>query len=712
MAKRKRVPALTALSSDWTWEQDAAMRFTRFDMGNGTPAERSRARSVIGKCCWESGIEVEGGWESHKALLAARKPYRDVLMWRELEDGSRRYVHVCGEPFFDAAGRFRGYRGVGRNVTAQKRGEHLLRLQYDVTRDLADAGDALEGCIAALRAICESERWDRGELWRLDETGHVMRRFAYWVAPGAAVACGPGEEALAYRPGEGLVGQVWRSAEPLSVEGAERAAGLRSHLLCPVPSGGRIVGVIGFACRRIRPPDPALLQALVALSTQLGLFLRRTDAEAHLRESEARFRQVVDSANEGIVVYDRELRIRSANAAAARIIGVPHEQLVGRAGIVSVFPCVQEDGSPIGPQDRPTRVTTRTGQPLTGMIMGITRPDGTVTWVSVNTAFLRNAGEAEHYGIVSTFSDITVRRGIEFALRQSEARFRALTAMSSDFFWETDALHHLLGMAHGSGELQSVDLFLGPEGWAALRETMDTRRPFRDVELARRQEDGTTRYYAVSGEPQLAADGRFVGYRGVGRDITDIALARERIASLAYSDALTGLDNRSSLVPTLEKAIERTRRRGTKLAGLFVDLDGFKQINDAHGHDAGDRLLIEVGRRLRAGLRSSDPVARLGGDEFFIVLEDLSDAAPAERVAQKILAAILEPYELGPAAQGRLTASIGISLYPDDAGDASTLMKHADTAMYQAKEAGKNAYSLFGRGAAANDPRAEEAGSA
>jgi diguanylate cyclase (GGDEF)-like protein len=304
------------------------------------------------------------------------------------------------------------------------------------------------------------------------------------------------------------------------------------------------------------------------------------------------------------------------------------------------------------------------------------------------------------------------RMQAEESLRQSESRFRALTAMSSDFFWETDALHHLLGMAHGSGEPQTADLFLGPEGWAVLREAMDMRRPFRDVELARPQEDGTTRYYAVSGEPQLAADGRFVGYRGVGRDITDIALARERIASLAYSDALTGLDNRSSLAPTLEKAIERTRRRGTKLAGLFVDLDGFKQINDAHGHDAGDRLLIEVGRRLRAGLRSSDPVARLGGDEFFIVLEDLSDAAPAERVAQKVLAALLEPYELGAAARGHLTASIGISLYPDDAGDASTLMKHADTAMYQAKEAGKNAYRLFGRGTAANDPRAEEAGSA
>ncbi len=134
----------------------------------------------------------------------------------------------------------------------------------------------------------------------------------------------------------------------------------------------------------------------------------------------------------------------------------------------------------------------------------------------------------------------------------------------------------------------------------------------------------------VHGDPHFAPDGGFLGYRGVGRDVTDLALARERIASLAFHDALTGLDNRTSLAPALEKAVERTRRRATKLAGLFLDFDGFKEVNDRHGHDAGDRLLIEAARRLRATLRSSDPVARLGGDEFFVVLEEISDSAPAE----------------------------------------------------------------------------------
>src|SRR5438046_10594108 len=109
------------------------------------------------------------------------------------------------------------------------------------------------------------------------------------------------------------------------------------------------------------------------------------------------------------------------------------------------------------------------------------------------------------------------------------------------------------------------------------------RAPFRDFAFGRPWPDGSIRYFSVSGEPRFAAEGAFLGYRGVGRDITEIALARERIASLAYSDPLTGLANRTSLSPALEQAVERARRHGARLAGAFIDLDGFKQINDKIG---------------------------------------------------------------------------------------------------------------------------------
>jgi PAS domain S-box-containing protein len=148
------------------------------------------------------------------------------------------------------------------------------------------------------------------------------------------------------------------------------------------------------------------------------------EALAALREGEARARAVFDSANEGILVYDASLRLADANAAAARIIGVPLAQMIGKAGFSSLVPVVHEDGTPLEPEERPARITLETGQAQAGRVLGIHRPDGSVTWISVNTAVLRLPGESKVRGVVSTISDITDRKFAEQALRSSEARFR------------------------------------------------------------------------------------------------------------------------------------------------------------------------------------------------------------------------------------------------------------------------------------------------
>src|ERR1051325_6755021 len=253
----------------------------------------------------------------------------------------------------------------------------------------------------------------------------------------------------------------------------------------------------------------------------------RRAMEDALRNSEAHFRQVVDSANEGILVYDRDLNIVTGNAAAARIIGLPLGQLLGRPGFTSLFPCVREDGSRLAPgeapafpplspcvreagsrlppEDRPTRVTVRRGEPLTGVVVGLQRPNGNVTWLSVNTGFLRRPGETEHYGVVSTIGDITDRRRAELKLRESEERFRSLTAMSSDFFWETDVGHRFVEVVHGPQYAERMGPCVGPApgplphlhpdeaAWAAPRATMDEHKPFRDFEFGRSWADGTVR---------------------------------------------------------------------------------------------------------------------------------------------------------------------------------------------------------------------------
>jgi diguanylate cyclase (GGDEF)-like protein/PAS domain S-box-containing protein len=333
--------------------------------------------------------------------------------------------------------------------------------------------------------------------------------------------------------------------------------------------------------------------------------------------------------------------------------------------------------------------------------------DGRMYWVSVSgRPIFDEAGRFRGYRGIGR--DITAQKHAEDSLRESEARFRSLTQMSSDFFWETDEQSRFTQLVHGPSYVaQFANVIIGktawdlpsttPDeaGWARLRATIEAREPIRDFEFGRTGSDGAVRYFSVSGEPRHAADGSFLGYRGVGRDITEVVLSREHIASLAYSDVLTGLANRTSLVPALEQAVERARRRSTHLATMFIDLDGFKQMNDAYGHASGDRFLIETAQRLRSSVRASDMVARLGGDEFFVVLEDVPDAILVETVARKLLAEIMRPFELVPGDEMRVSASVGIAVFPDDAADAATLMKHADMAMYKAKQAGKNDFRFF-----------------
>jgi diguanylate cyclase (GGDEF)-like protein len=199
-------------------------------------------------------------------------------------------------------------------------------------------------------------------------------------------------------------------------------------------------------------------------------------------------------------------------------------------------------------------------------------------------------------------------------------------------------------------------------------------------------------------DPSLLRVARSIGLQ-IGQFIARTA-AQEQIRQLAHFDFLSGLPNRTLFNQLLEHALTKAQRRGTPLALLFIDLDGFKSINDNFGHDAGDHLLATFAQRLRESLRKSDLPARLinagtpgrfGGDEFVVVVDDYSDPVDLGKVAQKILAAAREPVDLA-GAQGRVTASVGIAVYPTDGADIEELFKNADTAMYAAKQAGGNGY--------------------
>lgn len=188
--------------------------------------------------------------------------------------------------------------------------------------------------------------------------------------------------------------------------------------------------------------------------------------------------------------------------------------------------------------------------------------------------------------------------------------------------------------------------------------------------------------------------GRTSHYVGVFSDITQIKDAERQLKQMATHDALTGLPNRLHLSEDLTAAMSRAERQGKQVAVVFFDLDNFKNVNDALGHASGDELLVQVAQRTTAVVRNSDIVARQGGDEFMVVLPDIEEVQDVERLAERLLDAIGEPYQLG-LDQAHVTASIGIALFPGDAIDATSLVKHADVAMYRAKELGRNRSQFF-----------------
>ncbi|MCW8200133.1 EAL domain-containing protein [Verminephrobacter aporrectodeae subsp. tuberculatae] len=314
--------------------------------------------------------------------------------------------------------------------------------------------------------------------------------------------------------------------------------------------------------------------------------------------------------------------------------------------------------------------------------------------------------------LVRTFTDVSDYVRVENELRESEARFRSLSDLSSDWYWELDAqgrFVQLVGDLVGSGmALPDVlgrtrweigALNMTESDWAAHRAVLAAQQPFRDLELARRHPDGSVYWLSVSGVPLLDASGALRGYRGVGRNITGRKQAESQIERLAFYDALTGLPNRRLLLDRLQRATVAATHSSTQGALLFIDLDNFKDLNDTLGHDIGDQLLLQVAQRLKACVRETDTVARFGGDEFVVLLEGLSAnsahaSAETAHVASHIATTLGQPYPLGETSH-HSTPSIGIALFGRQPCSVDELLKHADLAMYQAKAAGRNTQRFF-----------------
>lgn len=432
-------------------------------------------------------------------------------------------------------------------------------------------------------------------------------------------------------------------------------------------------------------------------------------ADEAVRSGRLSVAQLLDALQHAFVVLDAQGRVVGYNACALQMLELPQE-LMQRAPLIDeVVRWQAARGDLKGDPQRliervwyHLRATHASGQPH---VYSYTTASGRT--LQGATVAVPGGGWARVYTDISRHAQALAQ------LRESEERFRSLTELSADWYWEWDVQGRYTRLEGRVVREQGIaSMFLGrapwevpaanrprPEDWQPLRDAVAQGRPFKRFEIQRTLPDGGTYWFAISGEPVRDAAGRCVGWRGIGRDVTARKNAEATIQRLAYYDDLTGLLNRRAFQDRLRQAQASSVRSGQWAALLFIDLDDFKDVNDAYGHAAGDALLRACAERLRAAVRAEDTVGRLGGDEFVVLLEDLhaqpdQAAWRAQHVAEKIRQVVQQPVVVD-AHDLTVTPSIGITLFAGQDESAADILGRADLAMYHSKAAGRNAVQFF-----------------
>ena len=283
-------------------------------------------------------------------------------------------------------------------------------------------------------------------------------------------------------------------------------------------------------------------------------------------------------------------------------------------------------------------------------------------------------------------------------LLESEARFRDFAEAAADWFWESNSELNIQLLTGGPKALTSSSLINLAE--SCFNQTtneflklLESRQRFANYVIEFLDENQNHIYLRISGKPVFNQSSVFVGYRGVGTDVTETILLNRRIEHLAAHDELTGLPNRSLFRQRLEYAVAKAERSNKQVLVLFFDLDHFKMVNDMLGHEAGDQLLKLASMRIKDNVRATDILCRLGGDEFVMVMEGASPH-DGHRLVRDIIASFVKPFEISSQLVYS-TVSIGVSVYPNDTFDPQTLVLYADLAMYRAKQNGRNNFEFY-----------------
>jgi PAS domain S-box-containing protein len=628
------------------------------------------------------------------------------------KNGRKIMLEVNEQPYFED-GKVAGIIGVARDVTERKRAEEALQ----------EACDRLEMRVrertAELEAINKQLQTEISERRQVEEQLRIMHSAVESSVNAIALCDLKGNLTYVndsflilwgYDKADEVIGRpcrsFWEEAENAAeiydkIKGMESWAGeltarRKDGLMFDVHlSANAVVNEAG---------NPIQLMASFIDVTE------RRKAEEALRQSEENYRLVVENASDAIMVI-QELKIKFANTRTAEITGYSRDELIAKPFIEMVHPddqaMVMENhlkrlrGEDV-PSVYPFKFMTKSGM---------------VKWAEVRAVFvIWQAGPV----VLSFLSDITDRMLAEEALRESEGKYRVLFDEAADSIAIIDTEGHLLDVNKRFEEesgwsreemigknVFTLGLLMKPSVEKAVyhlsRLLNDIEPPIFEIEGVDRK--GAIVPYELRATP-IRKGGKTVAVQAILRNITERRQSEEKIIAMAYYDALTELPNRYLFKDRLKQAIIAAKQYKRLVAILFLDLDNFKRVNDTLGHEMGDQLLQSVSERLVNFVRRSDTiarvseseladtVARLGGDEFTILLTEIAHIEDAAKVAQRILELFSKPFKISDN-ELFISSSIGISIYPDNGDDIDALLKNADTAMYHAKDQGRNNFQFY-----------------
>jgi diguanylate cyclase (GGDEF)-like protein/PAS domain S-box-containing protein len=423
----------------------------------------------------------------------------------------------------------------------------------------------------------------------------------------------------------------------------------------------------------------------------------RLQTAEKLQSARQMLQHIIDTVPNFVFWKDRDSRYLGCNEAFARLAGLQRpEEIIGKDDHELLW----HEFADLYQRDDAQVISS--GMPMYNIIEPLSINCGITLWLETNKVPLRNT-QGQVIGVLGVFQDITERVLAEEKLRQAAKVFEStmegvvITNPEGAILAVNPAFTDITG--YTEAEILGKDLRIRQSGrhdksfyqamWASILQTGSWRG-----EIWNRRKTGETYPEWLTINTVKDEAGNTVNYVGVFTDISQMKRSEAELDYLAHHDPLTELPNRLLLNARLEYAIQRAQREGTSLTVLFIDLDRFKTVNDSLGHPVGDQLLKLVAALLTACVRSEDTVARLGGDEFVVVLEGVGDTGDASAMAEKILNTLSKRYDLNGQTVF-IGASIGISTYPKDGRDGTTLLKNADAAMYRSKEEGRNTFRFY-----------------